>query len=46
LKPTIGLIVRSPVEEFEKGLKELREFATQEEEQQYQLTRPWRTPRD
>jgi hypothetical protein len=38
----------SLIEKLEKGLKELKEFATPKEEQQYQLTRPPppRTPRD
>jgi hypothetical protein len=34
------------VEELEKGLKELKEFATPEEEQQYHSTRSLRAPRD
>jgi hypothetical protein len=34
----------SPVEELEKGLKLLKRFATPEEEQQYQLTRPPELP--
>jgi hypothetical protein len=38
--------VGSPIEEIEKGLKELKEFATPEEEQQYQPTRHPRAPRD
>jgi hypothetical protein len=32
---TIGLSVRSLIEELEKGLKELKGLATPEEEQQY-----------
>jgi hypothetical protein len=39
-QPTIGLSVGSPIEELEKGLKELKGFATPEEEQQYEPTRP------
>jgi hypothetical protein len=34
------------MEELEKGLKELREFATPWKEQQCQLARPPRAPRD
>jgi hypothetical protein len=33
-------------EELEKGLKELKGFATPQEAQQYQPTRPLRAPRD
>jgi hypothetical protein len=33
------MITESPMEELEKVLKELKEFATPKEEQQYQLTR-------
>jgi hypothetical protein len=36
----------SPMEELEKGLKELEGFAIPWEEQQYQPTRPPRAPRD
>jgi hypothetical protein len=36
----------SPIEELEKRLKELKEIATPEEEQQYQPTSPPRAPRD
>ena len=43
---TIGLSAGSLIEELEKGLKELEGFATSQEEQQYQLTRSPRTPRD
>jgi hypothetical protein len=39
-QPTIGLSVGSPVEEIEKGLKEMKGFPTSEEEEQYQSTRP------
>jgi hypothetical protein len=35
-----------PNGEIEKGVKELKEFATPWEEQQYQPTRPLRAPRD
>jgi hypothetical protein len=31
---------------MEKGLKELKGFATTEEEQEYQPTKPTRAPRD
>jgi hypothetical protein len=34
------------MEDLEKGLKELKGFATPKEEQQYQPTRPLRAPRD
>jgi len=34
------------MEELEKGLKELKGFATPQEEQQYQPTRTPRAPRD
>jgi hypothetical protein len=34
------------MEELGEGLKELKGMATSEEEQQYQLTRPFRAPRD
>jgi len=34
------------MEELEEGLKELKGFAIPQEEQQYQTTRPSRTPRD
>lgn len=34
------------MEELEKGLKELKEFATPKEEKQYQSARPPRTPKD
>jgi hypothetical protein len=34
------------MEELEKGLKELKEFATPLEEQKYQPSRPRRSPRD
>jgi hypothetical protein len=34
-QPTIGLSVESLMEELEKGLKELKQFATPGEEQQY-----------
>jgi hypothetical protein len=36
----------SPVEELEKGLKELKGVATPQEEQQYQPTSPPRVPKD
>jgi hypothetical protein len=36
----------SPIEELEKGVKELKGFATPQEEQQYQPTSPSRAPRD
>jgi hypothetical protein len=36
----------SQIEELEKGLKELKGFATPKKEQQYQPTRPSRAPRD
>ena len=40
-QPTIGLSTGSLMEELEKGLKELKEFATNPmEEQQYQPIRP------
>jgi len=38
LQPTIELIMGSPLAELEKGLKELKGFATLQE-QQYQPTR-------
>jgi hypothetical protein len=44
-QPTIGLSMGSPVDELEKGMKELKRFATPSEEQ-YQPTRPLRAPRD
>jgi hypothetical protein len=34
------------MEQLEKGLKELKGFATPYEEQQYEPTRPPRAPRD
>jgi hypothetical protein len=34
LQPTIGLSTRAPMEELEKGLKELKGFATPQEKQQ------------
>ena len=45
LQPTIGLSIGSPMEELEKGLEELKRFATPQEEQ-YQPIRPARIPRD
>ena len=39
MKSSIGLSTGSAIEELEKGLKELKGFATPEEEQQYQPTR-------
>jgi hypothetical protein len=36
----------SPIEELEKRLRELKEFVTPQEEQNYQPTRPLRAPRD
>jgi hypothetical protein len=36
----------SPIEELEKGLEELKGFATPQEEQQYQPTSPPRAPKD
>jgi len=44
--PTIGLTMGTPVEELEKGLKELKGFATPQEEHQYQPIRPSRASRD
>jgi len=38
-QPTIELSMGSPMEELEKGLKEMKGFATPQEEQQYQPTR-------
>jgi hypothetical protein len=35
-QPTIGLTTGTPMEELGKGMKELKEFATPQEEQQYQ----------
>ena len=40
MQPTIGLNVGSPIEKLEKGLKEMKGFATPKEEQQYQPERP------
>jgi hypothetical protein len=40
LQPTFGLSVGSPIEELEKGPKELKEIVTPQEEQQYQPTNP------
>jgi hypothetical protein len=37
--------MESPIEELEKGLKELKWFATPNEQQKYQPIRPSRTPR-
>ena len=36
-QPTIGLSIVSPMEELEKGLKELKSFAAPQEEQQCEL---------
>ena len=44
LKPTIALILGSPMEELEKGLKELRGFAAPWREQQCQQARPCLPP--
>jgi hypothetical protein len=46
LQPTIGLSTRFPMEELEKGLKELKGFANPLEEQQCQATRPSQSSRD
>jgi hypothetical protein len=43
LKPTFELIMGSPMEKLEKGLKELKEFATSYEEQ-YQPEIPGSKP--
>ena len=43
---TIGLSTGSPMEEWEKGLKELKWFATQQREQQCQWGRLPGTPTD
>jgi hypothetical protein len=40
LQPTIRLSTGSTKEELEKGLKELKGFATPQEEQEYQPSRP------
>jgi len=45
-QPTSGLSLGTPMEELEEGLKELKGMATPQEEQQSQLIRPLRTPRD
>jgi hypothetical protein len=45
-QPAIGLRTRSPMEELEKGSKELKGFATPQEEQQYEQTSNPRAPRD
>jgi hypothetical protein len=34
------------MEKLEKGLEELKGFATPQKEQQYQLTKPPRAPKD
>jgi hypothetical protein len=34
------------MDELKKGLKEMKRFATAQEEQQYQPTRPPRAPRE
>jgi hypothetical protein len=38
-QPTIGLSTRTPMEELGEVLNELKGFAIQKDEQQYQLTR-------
>jgi hypothetical protein len=45
-EPTTGLIAESPMEELEKGLKELRGFSTLCGEQHSQLARYPGAPRD
>ena len=44
MQTTIGLSTGSPMEELEKGLKELNGFATPWEEQQYESTKPPELP--
>ena len=46
IQPTIELSTGSPVEELEKGPKELKGFATSQEEQQYEPTSTPRAARD
>jgi hypothetical protein len=38
--------MRSPIEELEKGLKEMKGFATPYKEQEYEPTRTPRAPED
>jgi hypothetical protein len=45
-QPTIGLSTRSPIEELEKGPKELKGLAAPYEKQQYELNSFSRAPRD
>jgi hypothetical protein len=46
LTAPIGMSEGIPMEELEEGLKDLKEIATPQIEQQYQLTRHLRAPRD
>ena len=45
LQSSIGVSTESPMEELEKGPKELKEFAAPQEEQQYELIITPRAPR-